>query len=131
VKAVYSTPVRRWTPDARKPLDITLTAFVTGEREQKVYLTVVTVYATGSDASGPLRGSQPLVDAADVKPGYLVTAPETYSQSFVLPALVDGSLKVDIDLKYEFLVLKGTSGDSAEYTKQTATDSLTVPLVNT
>src|SRR5215211_5545336 len=118
VNAVYSTPVRRWTPDGRKPLSITLTAFVTGGREQKVYLTQVTVYATGSDGSGPMRGGQPLVDAADVKPGYLVTSPETYSQSFLLPALADGTLKVDIEVKYEFLVLKGASGGSGEYTKQ-------------
>jgi hypothetical protein len=125
LNAEHSTPVRRWASGARKPLDVTLTAFVRGDREQKVYRTAVTVYATGSDGSGPLKRGQPLMDVIDVERGYMATFPETYSQSLVFSAPIDGALRVDIDLKSKFLVLKGTRGGSREYAKHAATHSLT------
>jgi len=63
---------------------MTLTASLSGNRAQKVYLSGVTIYPVQSDASGPFGCPDPLRDTADITPGYVVTFPETYNQSFSL-----------------------------------------------
>ena len=130
VNVEYATPIRPWIAGAQKPLDLTVTAFVKGKRGQKVYLSQVTAYPTASDGSGPLATSDSLKDAAGISPGYLVTFPQTYNQSFLLPVVDEGATNIDIDLKYEFLLLQGSSSPR-DYTKRTASDTLTVPLSQT
>jgi hypothetical protein len=49
LNAEYSTPVRRSASGARKPLDVTLTAFVEGDREQKVYSATHSLTCSGSE----------------------------------------------------------------------------------
>jgi hypothetical protein len=129
VKVKYSTTLRtvHWTPKMRKPLDLKLTAFVDGMREQKVYLSALTLYATASDNSGPVSSPDALKDRADIRPGYLVTSPESYTQSFVLPAVDDGATALNVDLHFEFLIPQGQFA-ARDYSKRTAKDSLTVPL---
>jgi len=129
VTAEYSTNLEthRWTPAVRKPLEVTLTALVNGNREQRVYLSGVTIYLAPSDASGPFGSPDPLRDTADITPGYVVTFPETYNQSFSLPAVDEGANTLRVDLRFEFLLLQGTTSPR-DFSKRTATDSLTIPL---
>ena len=56
---------------------------------RKIYLSRVTAYLDVSDATGHLDSPDPLVDKADVNPGFLVTSPSSYTQVFVLPSLPD------------------------------------------
>jgi hypothetical protein len=130
VNVEYATPIRPWIAGAQKPLDVTVTAFLNGKREQKVYLSQVTAYPAAFDGSGPLATSDSLKDAAGISPGYLVTFPQTYNQSFLLPVVDEGATNIDIDLKYEFLLLQGSSSPR-DYTKRTASETLTVPLSQT
>jgi hypothetical protein len=69
VNVEYATPIRPWIAGAQKPLDVTVTAFLNGKREQKVYLSQVTAYPAAFDGSGPSATSDALKDAAGISPG--------------------------------------------------------------
>ena len=127
VNASY-TPRRKiedWTASVNKPLALTLTT-VNGRAGQKIYLTRVTMSMTARDETGPLDSPRPLVDTANISPGFIVTFPYTYGQDFVVPALDEGATSVTLDFTYEFLLQVGK--DSKDYYKQTAIDSLIVPI---
>ncbi len=127
VNASYTprVPVEDWTASVNKPLALSLTT-VNGRAGQKIYLTRVTMTITARDDSGPLDSPRPLVDTANISPGFIVTFPYTYGQDFVIPALDEGATSVTLDFTYEFLLQVGK--DSKDYYKQTAIDSLTVPI---
>ena len=55
-----------------------------------------------------------------------MTFPYTYGQDFVVPALDDGATSVTLDFTYEFLLQ--VSKDSRDFYKQTAIDTLVVPI---
>lgn len=124
----YTTPlsISRWTPGAAKPLNVSLTAYTDGKRAQKIYLTRVRANIGVSDGSGPLNAPDPLVDEANITPGFLVTFPYTYGQVFLVPAVDVGAQSLTLDFTYEFLLQ--VSPTSHDFTKQTARDSITVPL---
>jgi hypothetical protein len=96
------------------------------EGGQKIYLTRVTVTITARDDTGPLDSPRPLVDTANISPGFIVTFPYTYGQDFVVPSLDEGATSVTLDFTYEFLLQ--VSKDSRDYYKQTAIDTLVVPI---
>lgn len=125
--ATYSPrlPVKDWTASVNKPLALSLT--VRGSKSgQKIYLTRVTVTITARDETGPLDSPKPLTDTANISPGFIVTSPYTYGQDFVIPALDEGATSVTLDFTYEFLLQ--VSKNSRDYYKQTAIDSLVVPI---
>jgi hypothetical protein len=129
VDVTYSPrlPVEDWTPSANKPLALSLTT-KSGKSGQKVYLTRVTLTITARDEQGPLDSPKPLVDTANISPGFIVTAPYTYGQDFAIPALDQGATSVTLGFSYEFLLQ--VSKDSKDYYKQTAIDTLVVPLAD-
>ena len=55
-----------------------------------------------------------------------MTFPYTYGQDFVVPSLDEGATSVTLDFTYEFLLQ--VSKDSRDYYKQTAIDTLVVPI---
>jgi hypothetical protein len=122
-----SLKVDRWTPEAAKPLNVSVTAFTNGKRAQKIYLTRVRANIGVSDGSGPLDAPSPLVDEANIGPGFIVTFPYTYGQVFLLPAVDAGAQSLTLDFTYEFLLQ--VAPNSRDYAKQTARDSFTVALV--
>ncbi|WP_156821276.1 hypothetical protein [Microlunatus phosphovorus] len=130
VEAEYDTtlPIEDWRADTTKPLRITLTASNDRKRKQKIYLTRVTIAATSYDESGPLDVPQPIIDAASVQPGYIVTSPNTYSQNFDIPAVNREAVRVGIDLTYEFLLEVNQGEEGRDLAKQVATDRLSVPI---
>jgi hypothetical protein len=92
---------------------------------QKIYLSKVTAFLDVSDATGHLDSPDPLVDTADITPGFLVTSPSTYSQVFVLPSLPDEATSLTIDFRYEMLVLQSQS-TPRDFSKRTVTDTLVI-----
>jgi hypothetical protein len=134
VKVKYSLKnrVQRWAPGVAQPLKVSFTALQEQSATQyvasagrKIYLSRVTASLDVSDATGHLDSPDPLVDKADVNPGFLVTTPSSYTQVFVLPSLPDEATKLTIDFRYEMLVLQPQS-TPRDFSKRTATDTLTI-----
>jgi hypothetical protein len=78
--------VERWAPGVAQPLKVSMRARqpstngYVAPTDRKIYLSRVTAYLDVSDASGHLDAPDPLVDSADVNPGFLVTSPSSYTQ---------------------------------------------------
>jgi hypothetical protein len=134
VKVKYSlrNRVQRWSPGVPQPLTVSMTAVrqqSTGQyvapTDQKIYLSRVTAYLDVSDATGSLDSPDPLVDRAEITPGFLITSPSSYTQVFVLPALPAEAISLTIDFRYEMLVLQPQS-TPRDFAKRTATDTLVI-----
>jgi hypothetical protein len=122
-----SVPVTAWRTSVPKPLRVTMTAVNTGKRGQKIYLTKLTGDVTVYDEAGPIDSPRDMVDAASLSPGYIVTAPNTYNQTFSLGSIDSAATSVTIDFAYEIVLeIDRTARD---YAKQSVTDSITVPVV--
>lgn len=119
----------QWTAGADKPLSVSMTANLTGDEGQAVYLSRLGLSVSVYGPDGVLSAPAPVNDTSTVSPGYLVKAPYSYSQTFVLPALDPAATYAKLSLTYELLLQ--TTPTSAEYAKQTATDTLTVGLAPT
>lgn len=116
----------RWTAGAVKPISVSLVTNVTPDDGQKVYLQKATVTAVGAAGDRALAPLDPQTDAAIVAPGYLVLAPYSYSQTFNVGPVDEKATSVSLQITFDFLVQ--TTPTSAEYAKQTATDTLTVAI---
>ncbi|WP_109210469.1 MULTISPECIES: hypothetical protein [Microbacterium] len=116
----------RWTPEAIKPVSISLITTVQPADGQKVYLQRAAMTAVPSSADGALDALEPQVDASTVSPGYLVLDPYSYSQTFNVGPVPAEATAVTLQFSYDFLVQ--TTPTSSEYAKQTATDTVTVAL---
>jgi hypothetical protein len=117
-----------WVPQVPKPLNVVASASLDGgANDQNVYLSAVTVATTAYAADGAPQVLEPVEDTADVKPGYLITAPSSFQQVFTLPAAAEGSTAVQITVTYELLIQ--SAPDSKTYLRQATSDSFQVPLV--
>ncbi|MGV8880766.1 MAG: hypothetical protein ACOH19_01300 [Rhodoglobus sp.] len=116
----------QWTASANKPLSLSFSAALGTDDGQKVYLSEVSMVAAVTGPDGPLPAPTAIVDRATINPGYLVKAPYSYSQTFILPELDPEASSVTLTLKYELLLQ--TTPTSAEFAKQTAADSLTIAI---
>ena len=115
-----------WTPLAAKPLTMSLTAKLASGSTQDVYLTQVTVTPTVTAAGEAVAAPEPLVDTASVEPGYQIDKPNSYQQVFVLPAVDATATSLALTITYEMLL--PTTPTSKTYSRQTASDSLTISL---
>jgi hypothetical protein len=133
VKYSLQNRVQRWSPGVAQPLKVSMTAegnrsvgqYAEPTNQKKIYLSRVTAYLDISDASGHLDSPDPLVDRADITPGFLVTSPSSYTQVFVLPSLPDEATRLTIDFRYEMLVLQPQS-TPRDFSKRTASDTLVI-----
>lgn len=116
----------RWTPDAIKPVSLSMTTTVEPADGQKVFLQRASMVAVPSSEDGTLPPLEAQNDTASVSPGYLVLSPYSYSQTFNVGPVDDEATSVTLQITYDFLVQ--TTPTSNEYSKQTATDTLTVAL---
>ena len=116
----------QWTADADKPISISMTAALTGDEGQAVYLSRLGLSVAVYGPDGVLTAPAPLNDTSTVTPGYLVKTPYSYSQTFILPALDPAATYVKLSFTYELLLQ--TTPTSVSYAKQTATDTLTVAI---
>jgi hypothetical protein len=125
----YSTmPMAQWTPQANKPLTLSLTADFPGGYKQDIYLAEVDVRIDVTGPDGPLTSPSPIVDSATVSPGYLVKKPNSYGNVFTVPALPEGAQSVTLTFSYQLLA--PAKPKSKVYTKQVATDTVTVAITN-
>ncbi len=115
----------QWTADANKPLSFSAAAALEGGKN-RVYLSTVSVVTAVRGDDGALPSPEPLTDEANVAPGYFISAPYSYGQSFVLPPVDEAARYVQLTITYELLLQ--TTPTSAEYAKQTATDTLTIAI---
>ena len=134
VKYSLRNRVQEWSPGVAQPLTVSLTALAqqgTGQytvsTNQKIYLSRLTAYLDVSDATGHLDSPDPLIDKADITPGFFVTTPSSYSQVFALPSLPDEATRLTIEFRYEMLVLQSNS-TPRDFSKRTATDTLVISL---
>lgn len=115
----------QWTADANKPLSFSAVAALEGGKN-RIYLSKVSVVTAVRGDGAPLPAPEPLADNANVAPGYFISSPYSYSQSFVLPAVDRTATSVQLTITYELLLQ--TTPTSTEYAKQTATDTLTIAI---
>jgi hypothetical protein len=131
VNVEYKTTlaVKDWRSGVSKPIRVTLTSINRRKEGQKIYLSKATATVTAYDEEGPVDGPKTITDGANITPGYIVTFPSTYNQTFSLPALDESAVKVTVDFTYELAqqVDKDKAG-VRDFAKQVATDSITVPL---
>lgn len=116
----------KWTPDATKPVSFSLMGTLGTDQGQSVYLSRVSLTTAVSGPLGPLESPAVSGDQSTVSPGYLIKAPYSYSQTFILPAVDPTATQVTLNFTYEILLQ--TTPTSTEYAKQTATDSVTIAL---
>lgn len=128
----YDTPisVKKWRPDRSKPLRISLKAVNRDKKKQKIYLTKATANITAYDNQGQIGDARTVSDSADVNPGFIVTAPNTYNESLAIPPLDSGSMWMTVDLTYELVMEVERTKQGRDFAKQVATDTLTVPLAS-
>lgn len=126
----YSTmPMAQWTPEeASKPLTLSLTAGFPGGYKQDIYLAELDVRMDVTGPDGPLAAPAPIVDSATVSPGYLIKKPNSYGNVFTVPALPADAQSVTLTFTYQLLA--PDKPKSKVYTKQVATDTVTVAIAS-
>jgi len=123
----YSTmPMAQWTPEASKPLTLSLTADFPEGYKQDIYLAEVDVRIDVTGPDGPLEAPAPIVDQATVSPGYLVKKPNSYGNVFTVPPVPEGAQSVTLTFTYQLLA--PSKPKSKTYSKQVTTDSVTVAI---
>ena len=116
----------QWSAGAIKPVSLSMMTTVDPDDGKKVYLQRAQMQAIPSTPTGPLAALDVQADSSTVSPGYLVLSPYSYSQTFNVGPVPAESTFVTLHFTYDFLVQ--TTPTSNEYSKQTATDTVTVAL---
>jgi hypothetical protein len=118
-----------WVPQVPKPVNVVASARLDGgAKGQNVYLSAVRVASTAVAADGSPTVLDPVQDKAQVKPGYLVSAPSSYQQVFSIPPAPAGCTAVQLTITYELLIQ--AAPDSTTYLRQATSDTIQVPLVS-
>ena len=130
VNVEYTTPlaVKNWRANVSKPIRLTLTAVNKRKSGQKIYLSKTTVNVTAYDAEGVVDGPQTLGDTSNISPGYIVTFPDTYNQSFSLPPIDQSATSLVVDFTYELVLQASKDKDGRNFSKQVANDTFVVPI---
>ncbi|GAB2585713.1 hypothetical protein [Microlunatus antarcticus] len=128
LKTVYysNMPMAQWTPEANKPLTLSLTADFPEGYKQDIYLAEVDVRIDVTGPDGPLASPAPIVDQATVSPGYLIKKPNSYGNVFTVPAVPEGAQSVTLTFTYQLLA--PSKPKSKTYSKQVTTDTVTVAI---
>jgi hypothetical protein len=125
----YSTlDIGQWYADADKPLSFSATASLGSDQGQAVYLSKVTISTTVQGPKGSLAAPGQISDQASVSPGYFVKTPYSYGETFVIPPVDKDATSVTFSIVYELLLQTTPTSDA--YSKQTASDTLTVALTH-
>ncbi len=123
VRVDYSAPVpAQWTSDAGTSLQVSVSVHNDRRPKQKIYLTRATVRVVVSDGNAYLPSPDPLVENANLSPGYLATSPYGYVQSFSVPGLDQSARDLVIDVKLDLVSL--VNGKARDYTKTSIVDSV-------
>ena len=119
-----------WTADAAKPVQLAATItganLGTAKKQQKAYISSFSVTSSAVGADGSVTSPVTVQDVSRQAPGYLAMAPYAYSTSFVIPAVPEGTRSVELLITYD--VLEQSAPGASDYSKQTATDTITVAI---
>ncbi|MGI3783206.1 MAG: hypothetical protein ACRYG2_20775 [Janthinobacterium lividum] len=128
LKTVYysNMPMAQWTPEANKPLTLSLTADFPEGYKQDIYLAELDVRIDVTGPDGPLASPAPIVDQATVSPGYLIKKPNSYGNVFTVPAVPADAQSVTLTFTYQLLA--PSKPKSKTYSKQVTTDTVTVAI---
>lgn len=120
IDVLYSvaTPAR-WSSDGGTPVQVEVSV---RDRARKIYLTRTTMRFVVNDGDSSLPGPDPLVDTTNLTPGYLVTPPYSYVQSFSVPPVDRTARALTLNVKLELVSL--VDKKAKDYSKQTVTDVL-------
>ena len=118
----------KWTPAAAKPINVSATGSFADGSTQDIYLTEVSVATAVSGPSGALQAPANQTDRASVQPGYVITEPNSYGGVFTIPAVDAEATSVTVTFTYQ--LLQQTAPKAKTFSKQTAVDTLTVPLAD-
>lgn len=114
-----------WTPDASKPVSLSMIATLDGE--VPIYLSRLQVVSLVRDETGALLTQLPqIVDESRVTPGYAIGDPFSYSTTILVPPLDEKARSVELTLSYDILIATDAKGTS--FARQTATDVITVAI---
>ena len=116
-----------WTAEANKPISFSISAALGTDDGQGVYLSKVSIIPAVSGPTGALDAPATFVDQSSLPTGYVVKAPYSYGQTFVLPAVDSTATSVTLSFTFELLIQ--TTPTSSTFAKQTASDQLTVAIV--
>lgn len=119
-------PLSSWRSSADKPISLSATATSTTNPSLPIYLSSATLRVTVDRPHGALHQLAPQVDRATTVPGDDIGAPYSYGQDFVIPA-VDADA-TGLTLLFTYALLEQTTPTSKQYSKQSAIDTITVPL---
>lgn len=112
----------QWTAEGAKPVQVSATVNNNRRPQQKIFVTRATMTFSTNDGVEDGAGPEPLVDTANITPGYLSTFPYSYNQSFAIPAVDAGTRTLTIGLKLEMVSL--VDAKAKDYAKQTVTDTV-------
>jgi hypothetical protein len=120
----------QWSAEAAKPVQLAATItganLGTAKKQQKAYISSFSVTSSAIAADGSVTSPVTVQDVSRQTPGYLAMAPYAYSTSFVIPAVPAGTRSVELLISYD--VLEQSAPGASDYSKQTATDTLTVAI---
>ncbi len=117
-----------WTPTAAKPVNLSATGAFADGSEQDIFLTSVSLAVAVSGPTGALQAPAAQTDEASVKPGYVITKPNSYGGVFTVGSVDPTATSVTLTFTYQ--LLQQTAPKAKTYSKQTAVDTLTVPLAS-
>ena len=117
-----------WTPAAAKPVNLSATGAFADGSEQDIFLTSVSLAVAVSGPTGALQAPATQTDEASVKPGYVITKPNSYGGVFTVGSVDPTATSVTLTFTYQ--LLQQTAPKAKTYSKQTAVDALTVPLAS-
>jgi hypothetical protein len=130
VNAEYTTrlALKDWKAENNKPLKVSASAANRRKSGQKIYVAKVVMTITAYDDAGQLDVPQTLTDEPNISPGYFVTFPNTYNQTFAIPTVDSGATRIIIDISYELVLEVERTKLGRDFAKQVATDTITVPI---
>jgi hypothetical protein len=118
--------VDKWTATSPKSVRLFMTVVNKNKPSRKIYLSRASVRFGVLDANGQVPAPDPILDSSGLNPGYLVTSPYSYNQSFAIPELDDSAIALTLDFKFETVTL--VDKKAKDYTKQASTDTVQVTL---
>jgi hypothetical protein len=116
-----------WTAAANKPISFSVSAALGTDDGQGVYLSKVSIIPAVNGLTGALDAPASFVDQSTLPNGYVMKAPYSYGQTFVIPAVDPTATSLTLSFTYELLIQ--TTPTSTTFAKQTASDQVTVALV--
>ncbi|TFD83925.1 hypothetical protein E3T61_20480 [Cryobacterium lactosi] len=117
----------QWTAAANKPVSFSLSATLGTDDGQDVFLSKMTVVTAVTGPTGPLESPATFVDQSTLAPGYLMKAPYSYGQTYVMSAIDPAATSVTLSFTFELLIQ--STPTAASFAKQTASDQITVAIV--